>query len=250
MAKIFITGTSSGIGQYIALGLSREYGENGKHKHKVVGCSKSGGCRDTEFSSVLCDTRNINSVRSSLQYALFQMDDVDIIINNAGVNILQYIHLLDQHDIDEILDTNIKGYINVISSAVLMQKAGFIHLKKIINIGSVASRVPMTASLVYNASKAAVDMITKQCARELAPHISVYGVNPGKMEKTKMTEYVDNIVPKLRGWSAKKAKEYQLSAIPMRRYGHLTELYSLVSFLVNTAPEYMTGSIIEVAGGQ
>ena len=170
---------------------------------------------------------------------------IDTLINCAGVNYLECIGSLDMEEVSYLLNVNVLGYIATINAC----KKHCPNLKRIINIGSIASRIPMRCSLAYNASKAAVDMITKQSARELAPEIQVFGVNPGKTYPSKMSEYVDEKVPQLRGWSELEALQYQINAIPFRRMGNTLDVAKLVGWLVEDAPDYMTGSIIEIAGG-
>jgi 3-oxoacyl-[acyl-carrier protein] reductase len=120
-----------------------------------------------------------------LTYAAREGWQLGAVVNNAGVNALS---------IDSIIDTNVKGYIKGIRLAA---QAG---VRRIINVGSIAGVRPMRGSMVYCASKAAVDMLTKQAARELAPRTQIFGLNPGRLEGTAMTKKVDEDVMRVRSW--------------------------------------------------
>jgi NAD(P)-dependent dehydrogenase (short-subunit alcohol dehydrogenase family) len=80
----------------------------------------------------------------------------------------------------------------------------------VINVISDAAWRPMRHSLAYNCSKAALDMATKQMARELTKprDLSIIGVRPGKMTNTAMSAYIDQRVQEVRGWTAEEAMTY------------------------------------------
>lgn len=178
----------------------------------------------------------------------------DILINNAGINHISYARDLREDQVREIISTNVCGSIfGIMQMAkahdlVSGDQRGF-WPKRIINIGSVAGRIAMRATLAYCASKGAVNMITRQAARELAPGCIVFGINPGRLKDTHMGDQVDEQVMRVRDWSKLEADRYQMSQIPLCRYGELSEVVDLVRYLLK-APSYMTGSIIEIAGGQ
>lgn len=122
-----------------------------------------------------------------------------------------------------------------------------------VNIVSVLSdsyRVPMRASMAYGASKAAAAYMVKNMARELAGDgWRINGVAPGIIDDTPMTEYIDNAVPIVRGWTKEHAREYEQSMIPMGRRLSKSEVAWAVRDVM-MGPEGINGSVIEITGGK
>lgn len=151
------------------------------------------------------------------EMSLFQLVDncrdrvpggFDVVINNAGINAIRRFEDLDVAFIQTVMGVNFLGPV-LLTHALL--KADLLRRGACVcNIVSDAAWRPMRHSLAYNCSKAALDMATKQMARELTkPYdISVFGVRPGKMSGTAMSEYIDRQVCELRGWTPDQAKAY------------------------------------------
>lgn len=136
----------------------------------------------------------------------------DVLINNAGINHIDWLENFDQSKWDDVIDTNAKG-IYMMTKALLPK---LIESKgTVVNIISNAAHIPMTCSLAYNASKGAAHIMTLQLARELTKKygITVFGVAPNKLKGTKMSEHIDKQVVRTRGWTEEHAKEYQLNAL-------------------------------------
>jgi NAD(P)-dependent dehydrogenase (short-subunit alcohol dehydrogenase family) len=122
---------------------------------------------------------------------------------------------------------------------------------KIICISSDASTHPMRGSTLYCSSKAALDHAVRCAARELSPDGWVINaINPGKIDDTKMTEYIDSTVPGFRKWTPEEAYEREASQIPMGRRGTKEEIANLVYSILTTDCDYMNGSIIAVNGAR
>lgn len=138
--------------------------------------------------------------------------EIKVLINCAGINHLSWFEELSPPLWDDVMDTNAKAIYRT-------TKAFLPYLKEsrgtILNIISNASHVPMTASLVYNASKAAAHMMTLQLAREFTKRygITVFGISPAKMKDTRMSAFIDEMVPVIRGWSPEEARAYQLNSL-------------------------------------
>jgi NAD(P)-dependent dehydrogenase (short-subunit alcohol dehydrogenase family) len=133
---------------------------------------------------------------------------IDVVINNAGINAIRKFEDMEVSFLREVMN------VNAIAPAMLVH-----HLLKrdLLGPGSVVCNVisdaawrPMRHSLAYNMSKAALDMATRQMARELTkPHkMTVFGVRPGKMHGTAMSNYIDQQVCDMRGWTREQAFEY------------------------------------------
>ena len=161
MSRILITGSGKGLG----LALTEQLTKQG---HTVFGfdISKGGDVRNPDLSGI---------------------SDIDILINNAGVNIINWLENFEESEWDKVMDTNAKGI-------YMMSKACLPMLVKnkgtILNIVSNAAHMPMTCSLAYNASKGAAHIMTLQLARELTKKhgITVFGIAPNKLSNTGMSD--------------------------------------------------------------
>lgn len=165
----------------------------------------------------------------------------------AGINELAMIPHIDykhRGNFHEILDVNVVGFTRVLAAMV-----GTHPLESVVAISSDAAVRPMRGSLMYCASKAALDMAVRCAARELAPEIRVNAIAPGMTEPTGMQEYIDKNVPIFRGWTPEKAMEYELSQNPMGRRATVHEVAE-ITVSVLFGPKYLTGAIIPINGGR
>lgn len=172
------------------------------------------------------------------------------LVYSAGVNELCWIkdiespHAGNYQNFSDLLSVNVVGFTRVLS--VLLQKH---PIRSVVAISSDAATRPMRGSLMYCASKAALDMAVRCAARELAPTVRVNAIAPGMTDGTGMQAYIDKTVPKFRGWSIEQAEIYEKSQSPMGRRA-TTEEIAHVTIDVLFGAEYMTGSIITVNGGR
>lgn len=135
-----------------------------------------------------------------------------VLVNCAGINRIDYLENVQTSDWDELMDVNARSMM-LTAQQFLPQLA---HRRgTICNIISNASHMPMTSSLVYNATKGAAHIMTLQMARELTKlhGITVFGVSPAKIAGTGMSKYIDERVPELRGWTPEQARDYQLAGL-------------------------------------
>lgn len=152
-------------------------------------------------------------------------DDIDVLVNCAGVNRQAWIDEMTKEQWDEVMDINAWGMVNMTQRCLdsLRQRNG-----TVVNIVSNAAHVPMRCSLAYNASKAAALMITKQMARELSPDVCVFSVSPNKLRGTGMSKDIEEQVMAKRGWTAQQAHDYQMQSLLS---GMETEPAALAEFL-------------------
>lgn len=180
----------------------------------------------------LCDVRSIDEAyRASMDC---HEGAIDILINCAGVNRLAMVQSLSQEDWDTSMNVNARAPMLTIQRfmPVLQLTEG-----TVINIGSSAAYQPMTASLAYNASKAALDMLTRQMAREFSRNripITVFGINPNKLAGTPMSLEVERQVCAERCWTAEESREYQLASLPSGKETDPKELGHFVAYLLGT----------------
>jgi len=189
MSKILITGASCGLGKVLADVLRKD--------------------GHTVFEYNLADGQDVR--KPDLEF-IRSFGTLDVLINSAGVNIIDWLENFTEENWDKVMDTNAKG-IFMMSKACLPQ---LVESKgTILNIVSNAAHMPMTCSLAYNASKGAAHIMTKQLARELTRKygITVFGIAPNKLAGTGMSEDIDLQVVKTRGWTLEQAQKYQLAGL-------------------------------------
>jgi 3-oxoacyl-[acyl-carrier protein] reductase len=184
MSKVLVTGSKSGLGLAIATAL-RAAG------HHVW---------DYDLKDGL-DVRSPN---------LAGIDELDVLINNAGINGISMLEDVTDELWNEVLDTNTMGIMKMSRACLpMLQKSK----GTIVNIVSRSATTPMTASICYNASKGAGLIMTKQMARELTRRwgITVFSVSPNKLAGTEMSRAIDEEVCRTRGWTMEEARKYQLT---------------------------------------
>jgi 2-deoxy-D-gluconate 3-dehydrogenase len=164
---------------------------------------------------------------------------LDILINNAGINIRKTPQDLTPGEWHQVLDTNL-------TSAFLCSHAAYPLLKqagrgKVINIASIMSLFATGFSPVYAASKGGIVQLTKACAAAWArDHIQVNAVLPGWID-TELTEGTRREVP---GWH-----DAVVRRTPAARWGTIDDLRGIAVFLSAPASDFVTGAAITVDGG-
>lgn len=172
---------------------------------------------------------------------------VDVVVNCAGVNLLRKFEEVSLADFERGMMINAYAFPRAVQA--LMKRGTLAPGAMLCNVVSNAARMPMTHSMVYNASKAAQEIITRQMARELKA-FCIFGVNPNKLAGTGMSQQIEKEVCALRGWTPEEANRYQLAALPA---GVETPVEALAEFIYqitrsyNHAP-YITGCIFPYGG--
>lgn len=229
MTNVVITGASSGLGKAISYAMQRRENVN------IINWSLDAGV----------DVRDRKSIKNIglKMIPTNGPNEIDILINCAGINHIDFIPDLKEDDWDRVVDTNAKG-IYLASQALLSYMKG----GTILNIVSNASHMPMTSSLAYNASKGAAEIMTKQMSRELIKthNITVFGISPNKLKNTGMSAYIDNKVCELRGWTPEEARNYQLASLPAGVETDPETLAEFIAFILSTKERhrYFAGCII------
>ena len=222
MSNILITGSSSGLG----LWMSNYLTEDG---HVVYGYDIKDG---------------LDVCKPNAEY-IDSLPHIDVLINCAAVNIINWLEDFPEDDWDRVMGVNAKGIYMMTRSLLprLIETQG-----TVLNIVSNAAHMPMTCSLAYNASKGAAHIMTLQLARELTKKhgITVFGIAPNKLEGTEMSRSIDEQVVKTRGWSAEYARQYQLNGILTGEETPVQSVAEFVSFLLQSKErhKYLTGCIL------
>jgi NAD(P)-dependent dehydrogenase (short-subunit alcohol dehydrogenase family) len=232
-----VTGASSGIGAHLATILAAAGADvimaarREAHLAEAAAAIRATG---GHCSTVTLDVTD----QASLALLGDRLQQVDILINNAGV--VREAPMLDQtdDDWDSVIDTNLKGMF-LLSRAVgrAMRDRG--RGGSIINIASILGLRQGGGVLPYAVSKAGVIQLTKTMALELARFdIRVNAVAPGYLDTALNGDF----------WQTDAGKA-MIRRIPQRRLGQLADLDGPVLLLASDASAYMTGSVICVDGG-
>ena len=220
MSNILITGTGKGLGKAMKEELE-------KQGHSIIDYNLEDG----------------NDVRTTKD--LIMWENIDVLINNAGVNLIDWLENFEEDMWDKVMDTNAKGIYMMTKACLpsLIRRKG-----TILNIVSNAAHMPMTCSLAYNASKGAAHIMTLQLARELTKKhgITVFGIAPNKLKGTGMSDAIDDQVVKTRGWTKEYAQQYQLNGVLTGEETPPQRLAEFVAFLLQSKEhhKYLTGCIL------
>ncbi|MDR1420470.1 MAG: glucose 1-dehydrogenase [Treponema sp.] len=174
--------------------------------------------------------------------AVSRFGRIDILVNNAGITHVENAEDISWESWRRVMDVNLD------SLFFLSQAAGRVMIKQkggcIINVSSNSDRLVMTPQrqTVYNASKAAVSMMTKCLAYEWAEHnIRVNAVSPGYIQSDILPEGVSK--------DGKKFRDVWTGMIPMGRFGYAEEVGAIVLFAASDICPFLNGSVILADGG-
>jgi NAD(P)-dependent dehydrogenase (short-subunit alcohol dehydrogenase family) len=251
----FVTGAGSGIGRAIALRLASEGAKINVTdvnvdwaERTVMEVTKAGGTA-AAFKLDVTSAREVDEV---VERSWKASGGIDLLINNAGVSTMNKLVDLTEKDWDFNMEVNAKGVFLVtqaVARRMLKTNSGAKN-RKIVNVASMAGKVPATFLAHYTASKFAVIGFTKAVALELAPYkVNVNCVCPGYVQ-TSMQERELVWEAKLSGTTPEKVKESYLRQVPLGRLATPEDVATAVAFLCSRDADYMTGQAINVTGGQ
>jgi 3-oxoacyl-[acyl-carrier protein] reductase len=237
-----VTGASKGIGAAIA----RRFGEAGAAVAVNYASDKAGADRlvdEIVSKGGKAITIQANVSKSADVKRLFaetkaKLGAPSILVNNAGVFTFQPLEALTEEEFHRQFDTNVLGTLLATREAVgaFNGEGG-----SVINISTISSINPVPSSVVYSASKSAIDSITKALAKELGDRkIRVNAIAPGMTE----TEGF-----KALGITLETAKAIGLP-IPLGRLGQPEDIASVALFLASDQSSWLTGERISASGGQ
>ena len=248
--NVLVTGGSSGIGQAIAVRFA-EHGANvainylttpdeaqdtSEQVHACVHRVRQEGVRDVLVQG---DVSSEADVVRMVEQAVGELGGLDVLINNAGIQISRPSAELEARAFDKVLAVNLRGAFLCAREAIRC----FLEEDKpgsIVNVSSVHQVIPKPDYLGYSVSKGGMMNLTRTLALEYAGRgVRVNGIGPGA-----------TITPINRAWIDDPVKKAQVEAhIPMARAGTADEMAGVACFLASDDGAYITGQTIFVDGG-
>jgi glucose 1-dehydrogenase len=248
--NVLVTGGSSGIGQAIAVRFA-EFGANvainylrGPEEAQMtedqlracVSKVQRSGVRDVLVQG---DVSREDDVIRMFEAAVDGLGGLDVLVNNAGIQISRPSHELSAEDFDKVIGVNLRGAFLCAREAIKRFLAAGTG-GSIINISSVHQRIPKPNYLGYSVSKGGMQNLTTTLALEYAAQgIRVNAIGPGA-----------TITPINRAWVDDPVKAAMVTEhIPIPRAGTADEMAGVACFLASDDAAYITGQTIFVDGG-
>lgn len=239
--RVAVTGASRGIGRSICLALAGQgaslavgYAGNARAAQETVDACLAAGA--PMAVALQADVSQEQEAAAFIRAAAAALGGMDVLINNAGITRDNLLMRLSAQDLDQVLDTNLKGAFYTMREAcrpMMKQRFG-----RIINITSVVGLRGNAGQANYAASKAGLIGLSKSFAKEVARRgITVNCVAPGFIQTDMTTVLPDATREKLMG------------DIPLGRLGQPEDVAAAVAFLASPQAGYITGQVLCVDGG-
>ena len=236
-----VTGASKGIGAAIAKSLAAEgasvvvnYASSKAGAGTVVAAITAAGGKAVAVGG---DVSKAAEAQGIIEAAIKNYGRLDILVNNSGVYEFAPIEAITEDQFHKMFNVNVLGLLLTTQAAVKHLSEG----GSIINIGSVASRIPLPNSAVYTGTKGAVDAITGVLSRELGPTKNrVNALNPGMVE----TEGTHSA-----GVIGSDFETGTVAQTPLGRVGQPGDIASIAVFLGSEDSAWLTGELILAGGG-
>ena len=236
-----ITGASKGLGKAMALALAEAgakvalVSRNREQLEAVAAeCRRLGG----EAHVFVADVTSEEQVKRLADNVAGPMGTIQILINNAGINIRKPVTDFTLTEWRAITDTNLTSVFLLCRAFVPQMKGG--GYGRIINMTSIMSHVALPLRTAYCASKAGLLGFTKALALELAPEkITVNGISPGPFATEMNMPIIQN----------PEANAQFIAKIPAGRWGQIEEIGKLALYLCSEEAGFITGTDVLIDGG-
>jgi len=237
-----VTGGNGGIGLGMARGLAEAgaaIAVAGRNKAKSQSAAAELAGLGVKTAALEVDVTDEGSCRAMVENAAGELGRLDILINNAGINIRKQPQDYTLSEWSQVIDTNL-------TSAFTCSNAAFAHMQragggKIINIGSMMSLFGASFAPAYAASKGGIVQLSRALATAWAKHnIQVNAVLPG---------WIDTDLTRRARQEVSGLNSIVLMRTPARRWGQPSDMAGIAVFLASKASDFVTGAAIPVDGG-
>ena len=234
-----VTGASRGIGKAIALTLGKAGAKVAciaRNEEKLKETADEIAAAGGTAAIYSCDVTDSAAVEKVFEAVLEQWEQIDIIVNNAGITRDTLIPRMSDEEWDDVITTNLR-------SVFLFTRAGIQAMMRkrygrIINISSVSGIMGNPGQANYSASKAGIIGLTQTVSREIAGRkVTVNAICPGFIA-TEMTDAMGPVV-----------QDEVKKRVPAKRLGEADEIADAVLYLASDSGAYITGQILTVDGG-
>ncbi len=237
-----VTGASRGLGKAMALALAEAGArvalvsrDESRLMEVAVQIRAAGGTADV-FTADVTDEAQVEAIRAA--FAAKVGGSLDILINNAGINLRKPITDFTLAEWNHVLTTNLTSVFLLCRAFIPMMKGR--DFGRIINMTSMMSHISLPGRTAYSASKSALLGFNKALALELASEkITVNGISPGVCDTEINAPLMQN--PELRAQF--------LAKIPVGRFGQAEEIARLAVYLCSEDSGFITGTDIVIDGG-
>jgi NAD(P)-dependent dehydrogenase (short-subunit alcohol dehydrogenase family) len=222
-----VTGANTGIGRAIAQRFLRDGYAIGFVTHERDQDTASELAKQGELYEAWGDLADPEEPARVVHEVAGHFGRFDVLVNNAGLSTAKPALELTAHDFDRTFAVDVRAAFLAAQAAARAMRDGGV----IVNITSVHEHIPRPGFVVYAAAKAALGMLTRGLALELAPKIRVVAVAPGAIA-TERNEEADELTPE----------------IPLGRAGEPEEIAALVAWLSSDDASYITGASVLIDG--
>ncbi|MFC6731118.1 MULTISPECIES: SDR family NAD(P)-dependent oxidoreductase [unclassified Haladaptatus] len=242
----FVTGSGGGIGAAIATRLAEEGATvavndiDADRAAETVAAIREGG--DEAFAAV-ADVTDLEDVRAAMAATVEETGRLDVLVNNAGWDRMEWFLKQDPGVWDRIIDINLKGqlYCSRAAAEIMTDRD---EGGRIVNIASDAGRVGSSGEAVYSGAKGGVIGFTKTLARELARDgitCNVVAPGPADTPLTRAMREESELAEKILGSMAKQ--------IPLGRMTEPEDVAAAVAYFASDDAGFVTGQVLSVSGG-
>ena len=240
MAIALVTGASRGIGASVALALARENYDlviTSRDPDRLQEISEQIVKNNRSVYPIKLDVKETGLIPEIVNNVETEFGPIEVLVNNAGVNLPRAALDLSPVEWDEVVDTNRRGLFfcsQSVARYMRKRKAG-----RIINISSAAGLRSTDDRAQYGSSKAGLKFLTRNLAFEWAKYnITVNAIAPTFVE-TELSE---------KTLSDPSLRSYYLGQIPLRRFGTMSDIINAVKFLASPSSDFITGIVLPVDG--